>query len=417
MKNHCRLLTILCSISCVLLFLNTSTLSAQENLTLTGQVVIQTEGASISPGLKISFHMLDQNSGQFITLETTTNEMGDFQFNDVSIFKNGTYLVTTDYSGTRYSTTIDPSSLSEKIKLSVYETTQDISIIRIKNHSLVLVNVDPKKQLATAATFISLTNDTNHTLLPDLETVGPGQFSFLRFSLPHNAENLDVQSSLVGGQIIPTGNGFAITAPIVPGAHNISFSYEFGYDGTDLAYKHGLLQGADLFQVLVPQSLNQITVELIESTTSPSISNESYLIWETKNLTPGHGVTVVLSNLPQRSLIDRIVAVSANPNTWLIGIPTGLGTLLVVLLLWSVLLRLRRPKPNLATNSSDDRNGLISKIALLDNQHSQGTIEQTTYLDTRSRLIEQVIAIDTSVDLIPYHINDEIRETSEEESK
>ncbi|GIT13652.1 MAG: hypothetical protein CM1200mP35_04720 [Chloroflexota bacterium] len=56
------------------------------------------------------------------------------------------------------------------------------------------------------------------------------------------------------------GSGFPLAAPILPGSHDISFSYEFTYDGTDLAYKHGLLQGAGLFQILIPQSLSDIQV-------------------------------------------------------------------------------------------------------------------------------------------------------------
>ena len=39
-----------------------------------------------------------------------------------------------------------------------------------------------------------------------------GQFSFLRFSLPAAATDLDVSTNLVGGEVIPVGTGFAITA-------------------------------------------------------------------------------------------------------------------------------------------------------------------------------------------------------------
>ena len=410
---------------CLLFILISSTLDAQEKRTVIGQVVNETLGASINSELAIMLHVLDQDSGQFATLETTTNSKGEFQFKDVLLFNNGTYFVTADYGGTSYNTTIEPSSLGNKIKLSVYENTQDISIIRIKHHALVLVNVDPRKQLATAATFISLTNDTDLTVLPDLENVGPGRFSFLRFSLPPDPHNLDVQSSLVGSQIIPVGSGFAIAAPIMPGTHDISFSYEFRYQGTDLTYKHSVLQGADVFQVLIPQSLGEIQVGLINSTTSPSVSNESYRIWEVRDLTPGQGPTVSLSNLPKPSLLDRLISEITNPDIWLLAIPVGMGALLILLLIWSIVLSLRNHDPlptttskaELLLHSSADRDRLIYEIALLDDRHAKGLLSQTTYLETRSVLIDEVLTIDASLQPVPIPRNSDFNEPTGERSK
>ncbi len=393
--------------SCLLFVIGASTLDAQENFAVTGHVVNETQGGSIGSELEILLHMLDQESGQFVTLETMTDERGEFQFENILFFKNGTYFVTADYHGIRYNTTIDPSSLRNKVRLSVYETTRDISTVRVEHHSLVLINVDQRTQSATAASFVRLTNDTDLTIVPDLENVGPGKFSFLRFSLPPKADNLDVQSSLTGSQIIPMGSGFALAAPILPGSHDISFSYEFTYDGTDLAYKHGLLQGAGLFQILIPQSLSDIQVGLLDTDTPQSISNESYLIWEIANLNPGQNQTVILSNLPKPNLIDRVIAASANPDTWLLAIPIGMGSILILLLIWSTTLRLRYRGPLLATRSKGespvpsltDRDQLILEIASLDDRHANESLGETTYLETRSILIERVLAIDEQINI------------------
>ena len=69
--------------SCLLFVIGTSTLHAQENFTVMGQVVNETHGGSIGSGLEILLHMLDQESGQFLTLETMTNERGEFQFENI----------------------------------------------------------------------------------------------------------------------------------------------------------------------------------------------------------------------------------------------------------------------------------------------------------------------------------------------
>ena len=411
--------------SCLLFVIGTSTLHAQENFTVMGQVVDETQGGSIGSGLEILLHMLDQESGQFLTVETMTDERGEFRFENLLFFKNGTYFVTADYHGIRYNTPIDPSSVGTKIILSVYETTRDISTVRVGHHSLVLVNVNQRTQSATAVSFVRLTNDTDLTIVPDLENVGPGKFSFLRFSLPPKAANLDVQSSLVGGQIIPMGSGFALAAPILPGSHDISFSYEFTYHGTDLAYKHGLLQGADLFQILIPQSLSDVQVGLLDTTTPPSMSNESYLIWEITNLKPGQNQTVILFNLPNPNLIDRVIAGSSNPDTWLLAIPIGMGIILILLLIWSTTLRLRYRSPLLTTHSewespvesSTDRDQLILAIASLDDRHATEFLAETTYLETRSILIKRVLAIDEQINISRYASHEDLNETQGEQKK
>ena len=73
---------------CLLFILISSPLDAQEKRTVIGQVVNETLGASINSELAIMLHVLDQDSGQFATLETTTNSKGEFQFKDVLLFNN-----------------------------------------------------------------------------------------------------------------------------------------------------------------------------------------------------------------------------------------------------------------------------------------------------------------------------------------
>ena len=72
--------------SCLLFVIGASTLDAQENFAVTGQVVNETQGGSIGSELEILLHMLDQESGQFVTLETMTDERGEFQFKNILFF-------------------------------------------------------------------------------------------------------------------------------------------------------------------------------------------------------------------------------------------------------------------------------------------------------------------------------------------
>ena len=104
----------------------------------------------------------------------------------------------------------------------------------------------------------ALNNSSDRTLLPDLTK--PGQISFLRFALPLQADELNVRSNLPGGNVISIGTGFALTSAVLPGDHNLEFSFRFPYTGDSVSYRQSLPQGAEVYQVLVPRRLAQVEV-------------------------------------------------------------------------------------------------------------------------------------------------------------
>ena len=146
--------------------------------------------------------------------------------------------------------------------------------------------------------------------------------------LPPQAKGLDVQSDLLGGEIIPTGSGFALTAPVPPGDHNISFTFSFPYQGDAIAYRQSLLQGAEVYQVLVPDRLSQIQVGSLESMPPLEVGEVSYRVWEGGGFAPGQGVEVRLTNLPEPSLLVRLGKSVTRGTFWRVAIPVMLGVVL-----------------------------------------------------------------------------------------
>ena len=248
--------------------------------------------------------------------------------------------------------------------------------------------------MITAAIFVNLSNESDRTLLPDLTNVGPGRFSFLRFSLPPLAEELDVQSNLVGGQIIPTGSGFALTAPVTPGKHYISYSFRFPYQGNALSYKQSLLQGADVFQVLIPQRLSEIQVVTLEPMPSLNAAGPSYLVWERAELVPGQGVEVELANLPRSNPLSRWGRAATDVSFWQVALPAAMGAALAGLLIYGGVLGIRRGVAGDAAISASPssepeppgRASLIGEIAALDDGFQKGDIDPATYDRRRAEL-------------------------------
>ncbi|HZA25875.1 MAG TPA: hypothetical protein VFA32_25315, partial [Dehalococcoidia bacterium] len=99
---------------------------AQDSITVRGQVVNGTEGGTVAPGLPVFLHIFQQGSSSVSSLETTTDDSGGFQFDNVAPNGDLGYAVTMDYAGMRYSTLIGPEDLAGTVELLVYETTQEV---------------------------------------------------------------------------------------------------------------------------------------------------------------------------------------------------------------------------------------------------------------------------------------------------
>ncbi|MFB3119217.1 MAG: hypothetical protein ACE1Y2_01660 [Stenotrophomonas maltophilia] len=394
----------------------------QVTVALAGQVVNRTDGATLEPGLRVTLHSFSQSSGVFLSQDAATDDSGSFFFPKVELLQEGGYAVTTGYAETRYSTLFRPEDLDGPVELVVYETTQDISVIRVVHQALILTEVDPSQQMITAAIFVNLANESDRTLLPDLTNVGPGRFSFLRFSLPPLAEELDVQSDLVGGQIIPTGSGFAMTAPINPGEHNISFSFRFPYQGNALSYKQSLLQGADVFQVLIPQRLSEIQVKTLEPVPALNAAGASYLVWERADLAPGLGVEVELANLPRSNPLSRWARAATDASFWQVALPAAMGAVLAGLLIYGGVLRIPRAvagDPAVPGRASSEptpsgRARLIGEIAALDDGFQAGGIDPATYASRRAELKALVLNPGADQSIQQYNPETDTETTSPE---
>jgi hypothetical protein len=375
--------------------------SAQESVIVRGRVVNGTEGGTVAPGMPVFLHAFQQGSSSVSSLETTTDNSGGFQFDNVASTDDLGYAITMDYSGMRYSTLIGPEDLAGTVELLVYETTQDVSVIEVDHQALIITDVNEKEQQIEAVEFVSLTNRSDRTLLPDLSNVGPGQFSFLRFSLPPEITDFDIQSDLVGGEVIPVGTGFALSSPVVPGEHNLSFSFKFPYESGTFSYQQNLPQGAVVYQVLIPQRLGQMQVSNLEPMPPLDVEGAVYQVWERSDFAPGQGLTVELTNLPQPGLLTRFAGWVTSEGFWHIVIPIALGTSLALVLLYALVWSPRVAPVSAALNGAQHTNGssarrerevLVRAIAALDEKFQQGQIPEAEYQTQRAQLKEQISA-------------------------
>lgn len=378
---------------------------AQEGAPITGQVINGTAGGRIPTGLAVFVLVSDESGALVYSGQTETDPEGRFSFPVAASVPGGRYLFNTLYSGVDYNQTLTWDQLGEGISLTVYETTQDISIIKITRQVLVIADVDPKSRMISALEFVRISNTSGYTLNPILPV--KEAISFLRFSLPPGTAGLNVNSDLPSREIISIGTGFAVTSPIVPGEHSIEYSFTFPYEGDEFSYRQNLLQGAAVYQVMAPQALPSIRVEPLIPVAPVDIQGTGYRVWEINGLAPGQGFTLKASNLPEPSALTRLAATLSGASFWQTAIPVSLGAALALVLALGIVTRPRAALSHLDStggdarsspmNQRDDFSGsreeLLRELAALDLSFELGRLPPAEYNFARQALKDRVLEL------------------------
>ena len=370
-----------------------TTLTAQgpEAITLTGQAVNGTEGGEIPANLPITLHAIDPVAGRVATYDGMTDEAGGFTFEGIVPVSGGSYALVMDYAGMRYSELLESADLGRPAELTVYEITRDIGVIRVERQAMIIADVDATNREIQALEVLSVSNTTDRTLLPELANItNPADINFLRFSLPADASELSVQSTLAGGDIIPMGTGFAVTAPVLPGDHEITYSYQFPLPGRRRYLQPALDSGRGTVPGLAPVALAQMQVSPPEPKPRIDVSGAEYLVWEAGPIPPGRGIVLQFANLPQPGLATRAVKYVTGTELWLTAIPAALAAALTVLLLWAWFRGPRRLAGESAAGvdlEQPGRQSLIQAVAVLDNRFEQGQVEAEDYRARREELM------------------------------
>ena len=364
-------------------------------VTVTGQLVNGTLGAPAPAEVPVLALVTDSEGGLITALDAVSDDEGRFSVDGLPGVDNGQYIFSADYRGALYRTVRGAGDLDGELRLTVYEPTEDVSVIEVTKHVQVIAEVDKTQRTVAVVEFVRLANRSDRTLTPNLNN--PAQMSFLRFSMPPQSYDLNVQSDLQGKDVIPVGTGFAVTSPVTPGEHSVEFSYFFTYEGSTVAYRQGLYQGADIYQALVPEDLDSVRVAPLELATPISIQDTKYQVWEAKEIGPGQGLMLEFNGLPQPGLLGRVGRSLASPETWQVILPSLLGAVLALLLLLGFLRVRWTPGPAaeggspMLERNPFDRASLVREIADLDDQFERDSHSEGEYWSKRQRLKAQAL--------------------------
>ena len=374
------------------------TTTAQESITVKGDVVNGTQGAGpFAAELPVLLLISAQDGSLAATGQTTTDATGRFGFDQVDLLEEGTYTVGVEYTGVMYRTSLTAQNLEEELHLTVYETTEDVSVLAVTSQVMVVANIDEEGRQVAATELVRLVNRGDRTLLP--APLGSGRMSFLRFSLPSQASELSVRSDLPPGEVISVGTGFALISPVAPGDYSVEFSYFFPYGGDRVTFQQNLPQGAEIYQVLVPEHLPAVQVTGLEPVALVDIPG--YRAWEGRNFPPGRGPALELVNLPQPGLLTRLGNSFTDDRLWLNAIPIAAGAALALLLLFGAF---KAPRGAAVQGGAapgnpirDGSSVLVQAIAELDERYQRGEMAEDRYRRARQGLTSRVLELSPAV--------------------
>ena len=135
----------------------------------------------------------------------------------------------------------------------MFERTDDSAAIDVERHSLVVLEPSAGQRTLQMRETVVLRNRSDRTWAPAGDGAG-GPMALLRFSLPDGAADLQLIRGLTGQPML-ADRGFGLQMPILPGRHEVSFSYRVEYGTSSYRLKKTLVYPTALLEVEVPSVL------------------------------------------------------------------------------------------------------------------------------------------------------------------
>ena len=377
----------------VALLLNLSlavgTVNAQDVVDIEGHVLNGTAGEDMPTGLTVTLQVFD--SGVVMdTRDVVVDDQGGFLFEGVQGGDTTGYIISTEYGGALYSFESDYPLPPEPVELTIYEGGGSIDDIVTTGYTLIVDRSDAASNVVGVSELVGLTNIGERTFVPDISDAS--SMDFLRFSLPLSSSGLEVRSDLQGGQLISVPQGFALTTPVLPGIHEIRYTYVTPYEKGKLTYTHSFPYGTDTFRVLLSDGLGRVSSSDMQEVAPLVFQDITYQQLEAHGLEVGSKVTLEFSGISQSSLAQRFrdAVPGGDLTKWALFVTFGLA--LVALMVYVLMGRGRRLGAGRGVaEDGTQREKIIEAMARLDDRFNRREIGMDEYVNQRGELRDNLL--------------------------
>jgi len=353
-----------------------------------GTTNVPLANATVELGIFDQTSLLEQHT-------TQTDANGFYRFTELPTDSDLVFSTRVQYpSGVPYSSDIlsFPTDKPElNLPVTVYETTTDPSGIRADQMHFI-IEFDSGQVLVAELIVFSL--DGNHAYIGD----GSG---VLHFTVPANAQGLQIDGSDQAGRFVVTADGFVDNMPLTPGSNVRQELYRYTLPYTDgtLNLARTLTYPTAAVNALISDVGEQATSQQLASQGVRQTQSGNYINLLGQNLVAGQAVTINLTNIPATagaaasttaSAVSSAAGGAAGVSPILLGVLIGLAIAGTFLLLMFPMLRRRGAAPAGATAASGDSESLVDALARLDMAHEAGELTEAAYRDQRLRLKAQL---------------------------
>jgi mono/diheme cytochrome c family protein len=352
-------------------------------------LVANASGGELPFGAEVMLHGFDDMQ-MVITKTSTLATDGTFTFPGMEMPDGRMYFASIQHDGITYGSevgTVTSGNTKLDLPITIYDTTQDASTLKIDRLHLFFEQVDA--QTMRVAELFVMSNTGDKTIIPP----GEGQPT-ISFKLPEGYQELQFQDGELGGRFIQTADGFGDTASIYPGQGNytILLAYNLPYK-RKLALSQPINLPVDAVVVLVPQEHFKLKGDNLQPAGTRDVSGVTYQMYDMNGLKAGEQLNLTVSNsfsLGGTSRNNLVIGLGA------LGLALILGG---VWLYWRNRLRVDQAETEAATGedgvaapgaNAQTPEELMDAILALDDLYHSGQIPEEAYIQRRAELKERL---------------------------
>lgn len=364
-----------------------------------GRVVMGTAGASLPEGLRITVLQNDAEGvpqGQPVFAPVAADGAFTFEADPAK-----SHLVGLFYKEVAYSQVVE-AGRSDPVELKIYETTDDVSVVKITSDSMtVLQNTEKGRgNVLEVLQLLRYQNDSDRAFIgSDSEQVAPEpspsgapkpqQRQVLKLPVPQSAYDLAPADAANGAGLATSGEGRLVTtSAFPPGEASVAYLFKVKVPRTGWQLRREVYHPTERADLLVGKRLVLTAAPGFEFQESKTLGGESYNRYRSGELNPGSVIEADIG-FPEEG---------AN-GVW-IGFAAGVAVLALLLAMATVRRRRRRaakaavgkPAAPAPAENRPARGDLIEQVAELDERFEAGGIEKAEYESRRAALLARLSA-------------------------
>lgn len=372
------------------LFPPTSTPEAQINLAspdqqtgdgvVVGQIQHGTVNTTLNEALDIVLVMVDLQN-QRTVFETTSDESGNFRFENIPFVGGNVYFTATEYNGVGYASdtvSASPNMAQVEANITIYDTTDDVNAIVINS---IFTQLDAAGDFLEVTETIGLLNRDSRVYLTD-QLLEDGRRVSLQFTLPPGAILMGVLSEPTAHYDAQTGI-VSLTTPLYSGqSGQVVMQYIIPYDkGAFIEYplSYGISGAVGL---LINNPVLNARADWVQTDEMRNMNgNEVRLLGGPLALNAGDLIRYeVLGQSRPIGTSNAEVITSDN----LLVVTVFVGLVLVVLVIGVGYLVRGANKPSTNRDGMIDR--ILRQIAKIEAEHEGGTLNHDVYQRRKAEL-------------------------------